>query len=157
MHAHMARFLPERETYSRIYLHAHTSRYIGIMYNTSHLLFVSRFQSLWLLSHTGCVRAVLRSFSLRKGVTMAWWGKSKSQRERELCYSSLFFDILTKEILSATFLRATWEFTGAPRDYERLIARKRQDSPTLSFLSTSWLQANTLLLTLSTRRAIVIV
>lgn len=88
---------------------------------------------------------------------MARGEKSKSQREQELCYSSLLFDILAKEILSATFLRATWEFTGAPGDYERLIARKRQDSPTLSFLPTSWLQANTLLLTLSTRRAIVIV
>lgn len=60
---------------------------------------------------------------------MARGGKPKSQRKRELCYSSLLFDILAKEILSASFLRATWEFTGAPGDYERLIARKRQDSP----------------------------
>ena len=138
--------------------HVYTHAYCGVsgLCITSYLIFVSRFQSLWLLSHTGCVRAALRSFSLWKGVTMA--RGEKTRRERELCYS--FFTLRhcrRRNLVRDFFLQATWKFTGVPGDYERLIARKRHDFPTLSFPSTFWMQANTLLLTLCTRRAIVAV
>lgn len=113
MHAHTARFLPERDArmYARMYVRDRSGLCI-----TSHLLFVSRFQSLWLLSHTGCVRAALRSFSLRKGVTVARGEEANSQRERELCYFSLFSDIVAEEIRDffTSDLRIHWS-TGRLR------------------------------------------
>lgn len=148
-----ARFLSERD--ARMYARTYVRDGSGLCI-ISHLLFVSRFQSLWLLSHTGCVRVALRSFSLRKGVTVAWGEEANSQREN--CVTPLYSSTLSpKKFCPRFFLQATWEFIGALGDYGRLIAEKRQDSPTLSFVLTSWMQANTLLLTLCIRWAIVVV
>lgn len=71
--------LCERRSHVRAYVRMHArSRCIGLARVVSHLLFVSRFQSLWLLSHTG-VRAALRS--LRSFLALKWGreGKRPSQ------------------------------------------------------------------------------
>lgn len=57
------------------------------------------------------------------------------------------------------FLRATWEFVGALRDYKRLIAGKRRDSlrHCRSTQPPRGARAKVPLLTLRTRRAIVVI
>lgn len=133
MHAHMARFWK-----GRTHVHAHVcSRCIGVMCNIALAIRIAV-----------SVSVAFIPYGLRTcGITILLVSKGGYCGERrrgvkvsENCVTPLCPSTLPPKKScprSLFFLRATREFTGAVGDYERLIARKRRDSPTLSFPSTS--------------------